>query len=90
MNKLTDRARVSVLTGREQRRETIVNQQDSKDNKKEFNLTYDGYEYGRHWGLSANGGRMPVTPISPGTIRRGELFVGVRGVGGAILASWMP
>lgn len=90
MSNLQDRAKLAVSQGRAQRIEAIAAKQDNYDSRGEFTLTYDGYAVGRHWGRLANGGRVPITPISPGTIQRGEVFVGVRGAGGEILASWMP
>jgi len=90
LNDLTDRARVAVAVGRAQRIENLVALQDADATKREYILTYDGYSNGSHWGRLANGGRMRVTPISPGAIERGEVFVGVGGAGGAILANWMP
>lgn len=90
MSSLSDRARLAAAAGRAQRLESLTAYQDAADTRGEFTLLYDGCEYGQHWGKLPNGGRVPVQLISSGTIRRGEVIVGVRGANGAIQVSAMP
>ncbi len=91
MNDLEDMARISIAEGRAERFNSLVVKRDTQRSRSEFSLVYHGYRDGQHWGRSPDGGRMPIKATSPGTIKRGQMFVGMRASGtGAIYATWMP